>query len=277
MVIVRYPGTKAELARKVGASIVLQARDYGPIIEPFVGAGGMLLTLAKLAPKQKFVIGERDFSMYALWNCVLECDPHFERSILKVQPTIETFKEAKALLAGDEDPDNIRCTEDSAVARLIVQQMSFSGMARAPIGGYDQSGRWKIGCRWDAKALIRKFREIAKLLDGRVTQFHGDFSMTLNNTRDGVLYVDPPYYKVGDDLYPARVDHERLAKKLELEKRPWMLSYDNDPWVHFRYQFANVKTVALRYTARRKRVERELLITSKNWKSSRTKTLLEAA
>ena len=54
------------------------------------------------------------------------------------------------------------------------------------------------------------------------------------DTRDALLYVDPPYLLQGDELYMNTLgwsDHQRLAKLLTQRHRRWVLTYDADPRV----------------------------------------------
>ena len=55
---------------------------------------------------------------------------------------------------------------------------------------------------------------------------------------DAFFYFDPPYVKAGPQLYQVaftQADHERLARLLRKESRPWLLSYDDHPLIHRLY------------------------------------------
>jgi DNA adenine methylase len=67
----------------------------------------------------------------------------------------------------------------------------------------------------------------------------------------GVLYLDPPYYVKGNDLYQCgftEEDHHRLAESLRNTSNPWILSYDDCPEVRELYQWAKYESVDVNYS-----------------------------
>lgn len=258
MVLLRYPGTKAALERQI------PERYFSCWCEPFVGAGGMALGMASRGLMVgRFILGDADLALMALWRCVLEDNRQFGRMIRSFKPSLYAWDCQRATL---EDSDAFGV--ELGFAKLAVHQMSYSGLgekAGGPIGGADQNGKeWDVGCRWSVDALERKFQAIRRLLAGRTELVWGDWGDTLREAGDdATLYIDPPYFKVGIDLYREVVDHEDLARHLEQEEREWWLSYNDCDEVRDLYGFAQIDEVELRYMLAKKQKQakqRELLI-----------------
>jgi DNA adenine methylase len=87
----------------------------------------------------------------------------------------------------------------------------------------------------------------------------------LPRSRDGMfVYLDPPYYKKGPQLYlnaSSHEDHERLASYLRRIRRfSWVASYDNVPEIRRMYEGMCGRSFDLTYTARDRSIGKEILI-----------------
>lgn len=253
--LLRYPGTKSALAKRF-ADV-----ESSVWCEPFVGAGGMALNLAKLNSKVEwFELADADEALVCLWNAVLSDSARLRQLVQDFTPSLAEW---------DRLTDVLKSGSGGAVqrgfAKLAVHQMSYSGLgerAGGPIGGRAQAGRWTIECRWRPKNFLKKAEKIRTLLAGRINAVHcRDWKVHLDAMPDNAdLYLDPPYYDVGGTLYKEGLDHTQLAGYLEGAKQRWWLSYDKDPWVLDRYSFATVEDVDFQYTLGSKRTATEVLI-----------------
>jgi DNA adenine methylase len=66
-----------------------------------------------------------------------------------------------------------------------------------------------------------------------------------------LLYIDPPYYQKGNDLYHVGFsieDHIRLADVLRKTKHRWILSYDECDEVQGLYGWATIERVSVNYS-----------------------------
>jgi DNA adenine methylase len=80
-----------------------------------------------------------------------------------------------------------------------------------------------------------------------------------------VHFIDPPYYRKAFDLYTnfyTPADHASLARTISELEQPWVLTYDVTPEISSLYPGYDQFQFDLNYTAARKRVGTELLITS---------------
>ena len=104
-----------------------------------------------------------------------------------------------------------------------------------------------------------------------------DFSTVIeNNEARAILYLDPPYFKKGGDLYQCcfnSSDHTRLADMLKDTWHEWVLSYDDCEEIRSLYRWADIQELKQVYTItseknketdkRSSRTKIELLITKK--------------
>jgi DNA adenine methylase len=144
-------------------------------------------------------------------------------------------------------------------ATLYLNRTNRSGViGGGVIGGQGQKGSWKLDARFNRTTLAAKVREIARYRD-RIRLFNMDASRFLTEVvvplKDPLfLYLDPPYYGRGQDLYHnhyAHEDHVGLAKLLRhhLADRPWLISYDDTPEIRAIYEDFRSLNYAIMYSA----------------------------
>jgi DNA adenine methylase len=222
-VIFRYPGGKSKLLNQIQPWLK-KATLY---IEPFVGGGSVALAVAQTNPTVKLIVNDLDPNIFSFWKVVASgSDSEFESFIERVErtrPTVSLFLRLKAT-PGDT-------AAERAFSGLYVNRCAFGGNARSgPLGGYEQKGKGKIGQRWNTPKLVQAMRSARKMLSGRTTVLNEDFESVISLAdEDSFLFLDPPYYKAGNQLYTSvwtDVDHERLADALRRCKCRWSLSYD---------------------------------------------------
>jgi DNA adenine methylase len=105
------------------------------------------------------------------------------------------------------------------------------------IGGYAQKGKYKIDARFNKKDLIERIQKIATFRQ-RISVSNLDglaFIRKMNKKqKDIFIYLDPPYYQKGADLYMnyySKKDHECLSKCVRNMKKKWIMSYDNTKFI----------------------------------------------
>lgn len=241
--IFRWPGGKLKLAKK----IIPYFSNVFPIdkdkafncYDVFVGGGGMALNIAVQFPKCKLFLNDLNEGMYSFWSVIIDPDiTNFNLLKDKVRdttPTVELFFKFK-----DSTPDN---TLDKAFKALFLNKTSFSGLNTYPIGGRSQKGKWGVGCVWNQKNLVKKLDMVRELLIGRtvVENLHFRDFLQKYNTNDGLIYLDPPYYIVGDKLYAvsmSKEEHIELSNLLR-GRNNWILSYNKHTFIDEIYDFAS--------------------------------------
>ena len=162
---------------------------------------------------------------------------------------------------------------DLGFATYFVNRTSRSGiiLGAGPIGGYAQTGRWKIDARWYRDSMSSRIRWLGTVRD-RVHLTNEDVlafmarSRTRLPLRDCLIFVDPPYVQVGSRLYLNAMNeakHSALADMLQGGTFPnWILTYDNHPLIHELYAERRIETISVNYSLRTTRKEKEILVQS---------------
>lgn len=289
--IIRYPGAKTKLAHDIRHSLPDWLRTethYRCIpgdawfVEPFFGSGAVgLAVLRHIVPRTNgptisgrrdkpvgVWINDADYAMYALWTSIVHHTEHLVSMVHEFQPSKEAFYELKKL-----DGTQGHCIATDGFNKIALHRMSMSGwgrMAGGPIGGKKQGGQYTVGCRWnpapiaqaiyDAKIWLTRFRET------RITNLHfRDVIAACGSS--AVIYLDPPYYVKGGQLYAHNMTHDEhaeLATLLRATPADWRLSYDDCPEIRDLYSWASFKELEIRYTNaitdKKRPKNRELLI-----------------
>ena len=155
-------------------------------------------------------------------------------------------------------------------ATFYLNRSNRSGILNAgPIGGYDQSGKWKLSARFSKKELTRRILFLSNY-SHRIKLSNYDALVFLNHLEGKrqadnrlLVYLDPPYFSMGDQLYfnyYTPEDHKQLAKYIRDSNLNWILSYDNVRQIRRLYRGYPVKNTTLTYHAQAIKQGRELIV-----------------
>jgi len=248
----RYPGSKRKHAKTLLEYIPTDVKDWS---EPFAGGLAITLEVAKRQPLERIVINDLDYGIYALWLSIVNDIEELTKRIDSYIPRAEDFYEFKNNPnTGDPYADGFR--------KLALHQISYSGMggmAGSPIGGKNQTGAYKVDCRWSPKRLRAWAESCNKLLNrSEVVVKNGHWKEASDAE---FVYYDPPYYAEGGGLYiHGSLDHKELADYLAERESGWLLSYDEHPEIRNLYDFANVRNYPVISHLHHKKVE-DVIIT----------------
>lgn len=234
--------------------------------EPFFGAGAIgKAVLNRLPDACRAWINDIDYGIYSMWVATKEHLPEMLDRIDDFIPSVDLYMQFKY-----EDGRSLGIVE-TGFRKLALHQMSFSGLGKmsgGPLGGKDQNNPlYRVDCRWNAATQKRKaieWHQLLKRLDVKITNL--DFeSLLQTDSREVFIYLDPPYYVQGANLYEHAMsddDHRRLASRLRAFKQTrWLLSYDDHQFIRQLYAWANSDAVNLTYTvANLRRKNSEILI-----------------
>jgi DNA adenine methylase len=281
--LLRYPGGKAKLLKPLLFQLLRHDRTY-EYREPFFGGGAVGLSyLAAYPDARKIWINDRDPGISSLWTAVMWHPSDLKERIRTFRPTPKAFFEIRERLRSVTTM-NTRRNEIVEVGfdKLAIHRISYSGlgtMAGGPLGGRKPTSEAAISSRWNPERLcttVDAIHERLAVCDVRYaacTCF--DFAQVIqDDSCPSVIYLDPPYYDKGNELYQCsftRADHERLAGLLRTSRHRWVLSYDDCPEIRELYGWASVQVidgVGYSITARKDkatgkkvlRTKRELLI-----------------
>jgi DNA adenine methylase len=260
----RYPGGKTILfpffVKKIEESGL---RDV-TYVEAFAGGAGAALALLFNEVVDHIVINDLDKAIYAFWRSAILESERFIENIARTPVTVKEWRKQKAIY------ENKRAKRfERGFATFFLNRTNRSGILNGgPIGGLDQTGKWKIDARYNKKALIQRIRDIAEY-KSRITVTNEDGVDLVSRylrKKNVFVYLDPPYYDKAADLYLnifEEKDHARLAKKLNAHPDAiWLLTYDNKPEIRKLYTARTVVDFSLSYNAYELRRGQELMILS---------------
>lgn len=267
----RYPGGKSSMLEVTGAILRLNQLERGHYAEPYAGGCGLALTLLYGGYVSDIHINDIDPSIWAFWHCVLN---ETEALIQKVETTPVTIDEwlvQRDFLRSNRTDDTLAL----GFCAFFLNRTNRSGIIKRAgvIGGLDQSGNYKLDCRYSVTELVQRITRIKKYAD-RIHLTNLDALDFLNLCEselplDTFIFADPPYYNKGSRLYTSFYnpdDHAELARTMLAMDRPWIVTYDDTPEIRGLYRNRRQYCFDINYSLHEKRVGTELLVASKGLK-----------
>jgi DNA adenine methylase len=252
----RYPGGKAKLAPYVKSLMKENRLLDGEYVEPYAGGAGIALELLFHEYVSRVHINDISQPVHAFWKSVLNHTEELCRLVVGTPLTVAQWDKQKKILGHPGDHDEI----EVGFAMFFLNRTNRSGILNGGIiGGRDQTGPWKIDARYNAKELAHRIESIARMKD-RIKLTRQDGLKFLKNgiskwPKETLIYLDPPYYVKGRDLYYdfyEHKDHELVAKFImqDVERQRWIVSYDNVPAIRNLYRGARHVVYDIGYSAR---------------------------
>lgn len=264
----RYPGGKGKLAAYVKAIIEANALHDGEYVEPYAGGAAIGLELLFQEYVTKIHINDLSAPVYSFWKAVLNDTEELCRLAKNTRLTVASWDRQKRIFANPDDHSYVQL----GFATFFLNRTNRSGILNAGvIGGRDQSGPWKIDARYNADELIFRIESIAKMRR-RIKLTQSDALALLRYglskwPRKTLVYLDPPYYDQGRELYYDYYkpnDHAELAKfvGVKMNSRSWIVSYDNVAPIKELYSGFRSVVYNVGYSARDVRVGKEVMFFS---------------
>ncbi|MFK5949337.1 MAG: DNA adenine methylase [Methylococcales bacterium] len=259
----RYPGGKSKLTAYVLETIKLNQLEGGTYIEPFAGGAAIAWYLLIEGHVNKIYINDLNPSIHAFWHCVLNDTDELCNLIKETAVTIEEWHVQKEI----QFSDNATLLQ-RGFSTLFLNRTNRSGIIKAGvIGGLDQTGNYKVDCRFNKKRLIGQIEEIASRRN-QISLSNLDAAEFLDEVLPHVddkclVNIDPPYYVKGKGLYQnffEHDDHYRLYESVKRIRQPWIVTYDDTPEINDIYSEFSPKPFGLTYTAQSKRKGTEVMI-----------------
>ena len=268
----RYPGGKAILSEFLTDVIDLNDLRNCTYFEPYAGGAGAALSLLKNRVVPEIYLNDADVRIYAFWRAALHHAERFVERISSVPLTIAEWRRQHEICA---HPSKYRLF-DVGFAAFYMNRCNRSGVltGSGPIGGYEQSGTWRMGVRFYRETLAERILRLSKMRKNiHVSRMDAinflKTNLPIGGRRKQVLvYLDPPYVNKGQRLYLNAYeakDHKLLAKYLHTQKTlPWIMSYDDSALVRELYQSSKMAQLPIRYSLQAKRSAHELIIAPDN-------------
>ena len=264
----RYPGGKAKLARFLTAVLHRNGRVRPEYVEPYAGGAGIALQLLFEEYVDRVVINDADPRLRSFWWAVSQRTREFIELLRTTPVTVDAWHRQREIYA--------RCDFEAPLrlgfATFFLNRTSRSGIVHnsGPIGGYDQTGNYKIDARYNSRELVKRIVRIGAYADRIETKGEDgqDLLESLAKDRErakrAFVYLDPPYYAKGRALYMnhfTRQQHESLAAFLQDSPGfDWILTYDDVSSIRRLYEGFSQLSFSLSYSAYERRLGSELLI-----------------
>lgn len=269
----RYPGGKACLTHFITELAQQNELLGGRYIELYAGGAGAALNLLYDDVFHSIHINDYDYNIFSFWHAVLHQTEAFIKLIESTPITLDEWHRQKAIFCEGREVDQL----ELGFATFFLNRTNRSGIIfrAGPIGGLEQTGNYLIDVRFNKKNLIERIEKIGNCADRihltnkdaiDIIKNIGDYTQDINHT---FLYLDPPYYNKGKQLYLNNYghdDHLRLAGQvynLPAQLR-WLISYDNVDQIKKMYSQYRLAAFDLNYTLQTKKFGSELLIFSDN-------------
>lgn len=261
----RYPGGKTQLAPFVGELLSANQLQGAHYAEPFAGGAGIAWRLLFSGQVSELWLNDIDPAVYAFWQAAVY---NAEALCERIQTAVFTMAEwhrQRSLFRDSATPALAR-----GFAALYMNRTNRSGILDGgAIGGQEQTGNYKMDCRFNKADLCRKvrrmgrYREVVHLSnhDARLHLAQLDKKLPARS----LINIDPPYFGKGSELYTNHfqpADHGALAVQVRRLKNRWMLTYDDAPEIERLYAGLPQFRKGLRYSAQVKRNAQELLVLS---------------
>ena len=242
----RYPGGKSRAVATIKAMIPSGTIE---LASPFFGGGSVEIACAAAGIQ---VHGSDAFKpLVDFWKQV------------EINAESIAFQAAKYLPLEREEFYRLQ-REFGTIKNKTSRAAVFFVLNRASFSGTTLSGGMSPGHPRFTKSAIERLRAF---------RFHNlsvkcaDWEDALEEHRDKLLYLDPPYAIQHENLYGSKgdlhngFDHEELARQLR-QRDGWILSYNDTPYVRMLYNGYDIQTPKWRYGMSKNKTSREILISN---------------
>lgn len=227
----RYPGGKGRLGAWLSELISYNDLTEGCYIEPYAGGAGAAMYLLAQKKIARVVINDIDPIIHSFWWAVLNDNENFQKLINNTPLDIDQWHKQKEVV---NSPDSHNLTE-IGFASFFLNRTNRSGIIKGGvIGGQKQQGKYKIDARFNRAGLAKRVEKIGKLRE-KISLYNLDaieLIKKIGYNKKHLYYLDPPYYKKGEQLYRnsyKHEDHVTVAQAVKDLNSPWLVTYDNCP------------------------------------------------
>ena len=257
----RYPGGKWRVAPFFERVMALNNLTDCHYFEPYAGGGSLALSLLFQNRVSEIHLNDLNPAVHAFWYALLKRNQEFVELTQNTRVTPEEWNRQKLIHMKGSSAGKLAL----AFATFFLNRRNYSGILNGGmIGGKAQIGAWRLDARFNKPELIRRIRRVA-LFKTRIHLSCRDaieFLTDCNAVRDGLVYLDPPYYRSGRDLYYNAYrpcDHAAVRDRVRKLRLPWIVSYDDVPEIRDLYSGFRSRRLQLQHTARNTRIGREVL------------------
>lgn len=120
---------------------------------------GIAIRLLLEGKVESIYLNDYDRSIYSVWYCIVNETERFIRKIENTEVNIESYLIQKEIQKRKDEVDLF----ELGFSTFFLNRTNRSGIiSSGPIGGYDQTGKDKIDCRFNKKSLIELINAISE-------------------------------------------------------------------------------------------------------------------
>ncbi len=232
----RYPGGKGKIAPYIKRLLEANELVDGVYVEPYAGGAAVAMELLLHEYVRKIYINDISAGVAAFWRSVLDNTDALCAAIAGAKLDMEEWHRQRNIHREGAAHDDLAL----GFSTFYLNRTNRSGILSAGvIGGKNQAGKWKLNARFNAADLIRRIHAIARVR-GRIEFRQLDALDFLDEVlpalpAKNLIYLDPPYYVKGSDLYLHHYEHQDhldIAKRVRrIRSKNWVVSYDHAPQI----------------------------------------------
>ncbi len=249
----RYPGGKSKLSNFMRLVFKENNLIDGHYIEPYAGGAGVAFHLLFSGYASHIHINDLNKSIYSFWHVVLDDTDNICRLIHDTPVYIDNWFRQKEVQAHPEQYSQL----ELGFSTFFLNRTNRSGIiSGGVIGGKRQEGPWKLDARYNKTDLISRIEKISRFGD-HISVYNLDAAEFITGMiptlpLQSIVYLDPPYYNKGSDLYENHYkydDHIIISNLVGNISQKWIVSYDDTPEVREMYQQYRNMPYKLSYSA----------------------------
>lgn len=244
----RYPGGKSKICEYIYSKI--QDLNKDTFVEAFSGGGSVGLALLKSNVINNLILNDLDYGIYALFTLIKENPNVLIEKIKNYEPNHQDFFDyQKKIFDKYKDCSML----ESAWSLLLVNRLAYSGIYKAnPLGGR-RGTQNSLLQRWNPDGLINRINKIHSISE-HITVLNLDAKSLIEEVYwkpNTTIFVDPPYFNKGKDLYSCyynEEDHIELSLLLDSLHQgcpgaDMILTYDNNKFIEEIYKYPSIEKV----------------------------------
>jgi DNA adenine methylase len=267
----RYPGGKSSMFDLVRGLVRLNNLECGHYAEPYAGGCGLALEMLFNGVAAEIHVNDIDPAIWSFWHCVLNRTEELVDRVLETPVTIDEWYKQRATYRAQRKKHTLAL----GFSAFYLNRTNRSGVIKGAgvIGGLEQTGNYRMDCRFNRLDLAKRIIRIAKYRD-RIHLTNDDALDFLKTSKSKLpkrtlMFIDPPYFNKGANLYTSFYeadDHDALAKLIVDYNLPWIVTYDDTPEIQKLYRKLRRFQFDIKYSLQEKRVGSEILIAAKGLK-----------
>lgn len=221
-------------------------------MEPYAGGAGAAIFLLMQGYVDRIIINDADPVIYAFWKAVTGSPEQFAELIETEPVTLDARRRHQEVIASPAGVDDLTI----GFAAFFVNRTSRSGILKGGvIGGKEQNGTYKLDARFNRRDLAARVRSIGAKAR-QITVLGLDALELLTDIGPGLqkkslVYLDPPYYVKGSQLYRNHYqpdDHAAIAERVREADYPVLVTYDDCQHVRDLYDGIPSASFSLHYS-----------------------------